>query len=128
MPVGHQPLALIVSRDTGDALSVQSCCQLCGVEAVICTRMDAGGDFRRASTVVGIPRLARRFPQASVIVVTLDVTFFDAVACRLDKGASTRVSVFPRPIWGWVLLDRLLRSRRSNPIAQRANDASMREK
>jgi len=116
---------LIVSRDTNNALVAQAYFQLCDIAATTCNRVEAPGDFRGISTVVvfpddfsalssaqGVRHLVRRFPVAMVIVVTVAVDFFEGLASKMDLPAPRRVFVFPRPIWGWTLLDRVLKSHR----------------
>jgi len=116
--------ALIVARDSDDARVVLEYFRLCDVATSTCNRVDAPGDFRGVSTVVvfpdefsalsstqGVRHLVKRFPVATVIVVTVAVEFFEGLASKLETPAPRRVFVFPRQIWGWTLLDRVLTSR-----------------
>jgi len=130
MSAGTTPFALIVSRNTSDAESLQSYFQLCRVEAVICSRMDARGDFRRPTTVVvfpdefsalsadGVRRLARRFSYATVIIVTFALAFYEGLTRKLEQRPSGQVFVLPLPIWGWALIDRVLASNRPTQACQ----------
>ena len=133
MAHGDPSSALIVSRDTNDALVVQAYFQLCDITSTTCNRVEAPGEFRGIATVVvfpddfsalssaqGVRHLVRRFPDATVIVVTLAVEFFEGLASKMVP-APRRVFVLPRPIWGWALLDRVLTSRQQTKRGQASN-------
>jgi hypothetical protein len=90
----------------------------------ICHRVDAPGDYRGASTIVvfpdsfsavssaqGVRNLVRRFPVATVILVTVAVEFFEGLVSKVERPGPRRVFVLPTPIWGWTLLYRVLASR-----------------
>jgi hypothetical protein len=131
------PSALIVSRDASDALAVQAHFQLCEIRSVICTRVEAPGEFRSVGTVVvfpddfsalssaqGVRHLVRRFPLATVIIVTLGISFFETLAAKMEEPTPRRLFVLPPSIWGWAVLDRILASRRQVKSELRAASAA----
>jgi hypothetical protein len=113
------PFVLIVSRNTSDALSLQSFFQLCGLECATSSRMDTGKGESGPSVVVvfpdefsamsadGVRRLIRRFAEATVVIVTFAVAFFESLVQNLE-GRECGTLVLPLPSWGWVLTARLL--------------------
>ena len=139
MVYGPPPSALIVSRDSNDALVVQAYFRLCGIASITCSRMEAPGDFRGIRTVVifpddfsalssaqGVRLLIRRFPTATVIVITFGLAFFEGLVEKLETTRA-RVFVLPRTIWGWTVLDRIVASRRQVEDGRQATSAAARE-
>jgi len=62
----------------------------------------------------GVRRLMRRYAEATVIIVTFAVAFFESLVQKLE-GQSRGAFVLPLPSWGWVLTERLLGVSRSAP-------------
>ena len=126
MPVVRDPVVLIVSRNTSEALSLQAFLQLSGLECGTSSRMDVRRDKPEPSVLVvfpddfsamsadGVRRLMRRYAEATVIIVTFAVAFFESLVQKLE-GQSRGAFVLPLPSWGWVLTERLLGVSRSAP-------------
>jgi hypothetical protein len=117
---GPTPFVLIVSRNTATAQSLHEYFAERGVGASMKDTMNALDDGRITAVVAfpdefpehsateGIVRLAGRFANAWLVIVTRDVVRFEGLAAAMDEGDRGRWFVLPRPSWGWALLDRVL--------------------
>jgi hypothetical protein len=56
----------------------------------------------------------RRYAEASVVIVTFAVAFFDSLVQKLE-ARRREAFVVPLPSWGWVLTERLIGLIRRSP-------------
>jgi hypothetical protein len=118
-------MVLIISRNPATALSLRSYFGLHGLEAGIGDNFEAAREDCPAGTIVvfpdefplgqgmeGIAGVIRRVPKALVIVVTGQTANFEVLAAEHRAERFPRFRVFPRAIWGWTLLEEVMKSLR----------------
>jgi len=117
-PPAAPPHVLIVTRNSGTSAGLRDYFDQAGIETTVSDLLDLSDDQRPFTAVVlfpdefpeqgasaGLRTLARKLPHASILVVTRHTARFQQLAAAID---SNRLFVLPRPVWGWVLLDRVL--------------------
>jgi hypothetical protein len=113
---------MIVSRNDLTADALRSYFEQCGVPSVVTDRFDAPtsddevtaivvfpDEFPAESAAASIERLAKSFLGARIIVVTRHTARFEQATAGIEVLSESRVVVLPRPVWGWALLDRILK-------------------
>jgi hypothetical protein len=127
---------LIVSRNTATAGGLRVYFEHFGVPSTVTDRMDVTDrlddvralvvfpdEFPPSVAVEGIRGLARHFARSWAVIVTRDTARFEDLLSDVGAVSPGRLFVLPRPVWGWVLLDRVLQPLPSSlRDTQRASD------
>jgi|SRR5688572_16538540 hypothetical protein len=66
-------------------------------------------EFPHSLAAEALRKIARRFTQSWMVIVTRDTARFEGVVADAGSAHRGRLFVLPRPVWGWALLDRVLK-------------------
>jgi hypothetical protein len=118
---GYAPRALIVSRNVATTTGLRAYFDERGVATTVTHDFEPIPAHGRFTAVVvfpdefsvpvaaaKIPELALRFSRAWVLVVTRHPSRFGGLPRTADLPNASRLLVFPKPVWGWALLEQAL--------------------